>query len=279
MAPKLVQTHLFQKKAVVPNATPAPVPEKGTRVRPREIPELEVSNTSSSALHLASLVVEPGWASALAPLFATRTFAGIEDFLVREYQSGKEIFPAKGDIFAAFNHTPFDDLRVVLLGQDPYHDDGQAHGLCFSVQGAVKPPPSLVNMYKELSTDIPGFKAPSHGNLTSWAKQGILMLNATLTVQAHMANSHAKCGWQSFTEDVVKLINEKKSGIVFLLWGGFAKKKASLINKSKHVVIECAHPSPLSATHWFGCKTFSKCNEALRKLGKQPINWNLPDNA
>jgi uracil-DNA glycosylase len=167
----------------------------------------------------------------------------------------------------------------VLLGQDPYHDDGQAHGLCFSVQGTVKPPPSLVNMFKELTTDIPGFKMPKHGNLVSWARQGVLLLNASLTVEAHKANSHSKCGWLAFTDDVLKMISASHpSRLVFLLWGGFAKKKASLIDGKKHVVIECAHPSPLSATHWFGCKTFSKCNKALEQLGKQTIELNLPEN-
>ena len=287
MAPKLVQKTLNlvkpasaaagNKLAPVDVDGPAaavPEPPAQPQKRSREVTELSGGN---GALDLASFVVEPGWATALAPLFKTSTFSRIEAFLAKEYEAGKEIFPPKSDIFAAFNYTPWTDVRVVLIGQDPYHDDGQAHGLCFSVPPKIKPPPSLANMYKELVTDIPGFKIPAHGDLVSWAKQGILMLNATLTVQAHCANSHAQCGWQIFTEDVIKLLNSSKTGLVFLLWGGFARKKAKLIDATKHAVIECAHPSPLSATHWFGCKTFSKCNDALVKLGKAPIDWTLPD--
>ncbi|EPY33710.1 uracil-DNA glycosylase [Strigomonas culicis] len=183
-------------------------------------------------------------------------------------------------IFTALNRTPLEAVKVVLLGQDPYHDVGQAHGLCFSVQPGVPPPPSLRNMYKELAQDIPGFAAPPHGYLQSWADQGVLMLNATLTVNAHEANSHSKCGWQDFTDAVIQhLSRTHKKRVVFLLWGNFAKKKAMLVDRSRHVVIESAHPSPLSARHWFGCRCFSKCNEALQALRHAPINWHLPPRA
>jgi len=227
-------------------------------------------------VNLAETLVEPSWQKVLAPIFASEKFAQIESFLAKEYAAGKEIFPPKADIFAAFNATPFDAVNVVLIGQDPYHDDGQAHGLCFSVKPGIKPPPSLANMYKELATDIPAFTIPSHGYLMSWAKQGVLMLNASLTVEAHQANSHAKCGWQDFTSSVIDVLNKQKKDLVFLLWGGFAQKKGEKIDVMKHYVIKTAHPSPLSAKQWFGCKTFSKCNQALEKLGKTPIDWSLP---
>ncbi|CUG88446.1 uracil-DNA glycosylase, putative [Bodo saltans] len=225
---------------------------------------------------LADGILDPEWKSFLAPLLASPAFENIESFLEKEYSEGKEVFPEKSNIFSAFNFTPLKDVKVVLIGQDPYHDNDQAHGLCFSVLPGVKVPPSLVNMYKELVTDIPGFVTPSHGYLESWARQGILMLNATLTVEAHKANSHAACGWQAFTDGVIKKLGTEKSDIVFLLWGGFAQKKAKLIDATKHKIVECAHPSPLSATKWWGCKTFSKCNDALIALGKPPVDWKLP---
>lgn len=238
------------------------------------VPKRARDDTPASAL--ASGIVDPEWRQLLEPLINSPNFRAIESFLDKEAKDGKEVFPPREHVFSAFNFTPLKDVRVVLLGQDPYHDDGQAHGLCFSVLPGIKTPPSLVNMYKELVTDVPGFVVPSHGYLEEWAKQGILMLNATLTVEAHKPNSHAKCGWQNFTDGVIRLLSEKKQGIVFLLWGGFAQKKAALIDASKHRLIQCAHPSPLSATKWWGCKTFSKCNEELKSLGKGEIEWKLP---
>lgn len=225
---------------------------------------------------IADTIADDGWRTFLGPLLSCDNFKNIETFLAKEEADGKQVFPTRSNIFSAFNFTPLADVKVVLIGQDPYHDDGQAHGLCFSVLPGVKPPPSLVNMYKELATDVEGFQIPTHGYLESWARQGVLMLNATLTVEAHKPNSHAKCGWQAFTDGVIQKLGNERSGLVFLLWGGFAQKKNKLINGSKHKIIECAHPSPLSVTKWWGCKTFSKCNDALKALGKAPIDWKLP---
>ena len=165
----------------------------------------------------------------------------------------------------------------MILGQDPYHDVGQAHGLCFSVAPGVRTPPSLVNIYKELATDVPKFKKPKHGCLISWARQGVLLLNATLTVDAHDANSHKDIGWQTFTDAIVQLVNRHCEHVVFILWGGFAQKKCAGINESKHRVLKAAHPSPLSAKKFYGCKVFSKANAFLKSVGKPEIDWNVPD--
>ncbi|KEG15097.1 uracil-DNA glycosylase [Trypanosoma grayi] len=226
---------------------------------------------------LSSLIIDPDWRAFLHPLTSAPSFQRVCQFVEMEAASGKVILPPRELIFSAFNSTPLERVKVVLLGQDPYHNIGQAHGLCFSVRPGMRPPPSLVNMYKELSADIPGFKAPSHGYLQHWAEQGVLMLNATLTVEAHKANSHATCGWQAFTDGVIHLLSDAhKKPIVFLLWGGFARKKITLIDRKRHVVIENAHPSPLSATKWWGSRPFSKCNDALTKIGHTPIDWSLP---
>ncbi|CAG9572431.1 putative uracil-DNA-glycosylase [Leishmania major strain Friedlin] len=195
---------------------------------------------------------------------------------------GKVILPPATDIFNAFNSCPFRDLKVVLLGQDPYHDLHQAHGLCFSVLPEVPLPPSLRNIYKELTTDIPGFQAPRHGYLQSWSEQGMLMLNATLTVEAHKANSHSKAsGWTAFTDAVIQHLSQHHPNrLVFLLWGGYAQQKKKLIDASRHIVLESVHPSPLSASRgWFGCHCFSACNEALQSMGHLPMHWQLPLNA
>ncbi|PWV21477.1 putative uracil-DNA glycosylase [Trypanosoma cruzi] len=224
-----------------------------------------------------ALITDSGWRAFLQPLTSTTNFRNIEQFIEGEKAKGKVILPPSDLIFSAFNSTPLDRLKVVLLGQDPYHNIGQAHGLCFSVLPGVRPPPSLLNMYKELTTDISGFKSPPHGYLQCWAEQGVLMLNATLTVEAHQANSHAKCGWQAFTDGVIRLLSEKhQRPIVFLLWGGFARKKITLIDQKRHLVIENAHPSPLSAAKWWGSRPFSKCNAALTQLGHSPIDWSIP---
>lgn len=230
----------------------------------------------AKGLSLVEYLTEPGWREELQPLFAKPYMAALEAKLSEQLALGKQVFPPMPDVFAAFNECPASKLRVVLIGQDPYHDVGQAHGLCFSVLPGVKTPPSLVNMYKELATDIPGFKAPPHGYLITWAQQGMLMLNATLTVEAHSPNSHEKFGWQQFTDDVIEMLSKKHEGLVFLLWGGFAQKKGKKIDRTRHRVIECAHPSPLSFKKWQGCKTFSQCNAALKDLGKPPIDWALP---
>ena len=225
---------------------------------------------------LLATLTDPGWKTALASEFDKPYFNDICSFLAKEEADGKEVFPPKSDIFAAFNSTPFQQVKVVLIGQDPYHDNGQAHGLCFSVRKGVRVPPSLVNMYKELATDIPNWKAPSHGCLQSWAEQGILLLNATLTVQAHKANSHSKIGWQTVTDAVIAILNRERQGLVFLLLGGFAQTKGKAIDKKAHPVVQAAHPSPLSVVRFMGSKVFSKVNTALKELEKNAIDWTLP---
>lgn len=215
-----------------------------------------------------------GWDEALAPLFSDEHYKKIRAFLKEEY-SRHVVYPDMYDIFNCFKFTPLDNVKVVILGQDPYHNEGQAHGLCFSVQDGIEPPPSLVNIYKELHDDL-GCPIPRSGNLTKWAKQGVLLLNTALTVRAHMANSHKNCGWTWFTDSVISLISEKKEHVVFILWGGNARSKKSLIDQSKHLVLECAHPSPLSAYNgFFGCRHFSKANNYLISHGITPVDWDL----
>ena len=219
--------------------------------------------------------IEESWKKVLQNEFDAEYFKLLKLFLIEEKKKHK-IYPPGPQIFTAFNLTPFNDIKVVILGQDPYHGTGQAHGLCFSVQDGVKPPPSLVNIFKEIESDI-GIKMPKTGNLTQWAKQGILMLNATLTVRASEAGSHQKKGWEIFTDSVIKIISDKKEGIVFILWGNYAQAKAPLIDSEKHFILKAAHPSPFSAYNGFlGCKHFSKTNQILINQGKEPINWQLP---
>lgn len=195
-------------------------------------------------------------------------------FVAQERANGKTIYPPQKDIFNAFRFTEFNDVKVVLLGQDPYHGPGQAHGLSFSVLPGVRIPPSLANMYKELSTNIPGFQIPKHGYLASWAQQGVLLLNTVLTVEAGKAHSHAHLGWETFTDRVIAAINEHRNGVVFLLWGSHAQKKGSIIDQNRHHVLKTVHPSPLSVHRgFFGSKHFSKTNEFLVKEGLTPINW------
>jgi uracil-DNA glycosylase len=220
--------------------------------------------------------IEPSWKDALKEEFTKPYFLQIATFLKTEKATGKTIYPPGTLIFNAFNQTPFSKLKVVILGQDPYHGVGQAHGLSFSVQNGIKPPPSLVNIYKEIQTDIGVAMPKEYGNLTSWAQQGILLLNAALTVRAGEPFSHAKFGWVDFTDAVIKKISNEKKGIVFLLWGKFAQDKQVLIDETKHHVLKAAHPSPFSADKgFFGCKHFSKTNEFLLKEGQQPIDWKL----
>lgn len=218
--------------------------------------------------------IEESWKVALAHEFAQPYFSQIKGFIQEQKLNGKKVYPPGSLIFNAFNLTPFDKVKVVILGQDPYHGPGQAHGLCFSVPQGVKPPPSLVNIFKEIKSDL-GIEPPSHGNLESWAKQGVLLLNASLTVNESEPNSHVQAGWHTFTDAVIKTISDKKQGVVFLLWGRFAQDKAALIDTSRHFVLKSAHPSPFSATMFFGCKHFSKTNELLKQQGKEPINWQL----
>ncbi len=222
--------------------------------------------------------IEGGWKEILKEEFEKSYFQKIVDTLKAEKNAGITIYPPGPLIFNAFNATPFDSIKVVILGQDPYHNVGQAHGLCFSVQDGVIIPPSLVNIFKEIKNDL-GIEPPSSGNLTAWAAQGVLLLNAVLTVRANDAASHAKTGWMDFTDAVIKKISSEKEGIIFLLWGKFAQSKEILIDTNKHFILKAAHPSPLSAFNgFFGCKHFSEANRILKSLDKTPIEWNLNKN-
>ncbi len=216
------------------------------------------------------------WDFRLEGEFDKEYYKKLRKFLVREYNM-HTIYPDMYDIFNALKYTSYSDVKAVMIGQDPYHGEGQAHGLCFSVKRGVMVPPSLKNMYKELESDI-GFKAPMHGELIEWAKQGVLMLNSVLTVRSGEANSHKGMGWEVFTDRVIELLNEREKPIVFLLWGGNARKKKELITNPIHKVLEAAHPSPLSAYNgFFGCRHFSKANEFLISAGQQPIDWTLTE--
>lgn len=225
-------------------------------------------------INLESIQIHSSWKIALADEFQKPYFENIKNFLENEKKNWDIIFPKWSDIFTAFNQTPFDDVKVVILGQDPYHGEGEAHGLCFSVQDGIRLPPSLKNIFKELVIDIPGFVPPTSWNLTAWAKQWVFLLNATLTVRKDTPNSHKDAWWQQFTDAVIKKLSDQKNWLVFLLWGAYAQGKIGLINQEKHLVLQAAHPSPFSAYKWFfGCKHFSKTNDYLISVWKQPINW------
>lgn len=216
------------------------------------------------------------WDDILKDEFEKDYYLKIRKFLANEYRN-RTVYPDMYDIFNALKYTSFSEVKAVIIGQDPYHEPNQAHGLSFSVQKGVEIPPSLVNIYKELEDDL-GIKPPSHGNLVTWAKQGVLLLNATLTVRAHEANSHAGIGWQIFTDRVISLLNESPSPIAFLLWGANARRKKELITNRKHFIIESAHPSPLSAYRgFFGSRPFSKINQFLKRNGRAPIDWHIPE--
>ncbi|MDX1912655.1 MAG: uracil-DNA glycosylase [Saprospiraceae bacterium] len=220
--------------------------------------------------------IEEGWKNALSQEFQQPYFAAIKSFLLTEKQAGKTIYPPGPLIFNAFNKTPFEAVKVVILGQDPYHNPGEAMGLCFSVPKGVKTPPSLLNIYKEIKNSL-GIEAPAHGDLSRWADQGVLLLNAMLTVEARKPASHQKIGWQTFTDAVIRCLSEQKQGLVFMLWGNFARSKKVLIDSSRHHVLEAAHPSPLAGDAFQGCGHFIKANEMLSRQGKTPINWDLRD--
>lgn len=217
--------------------------------------------------------IDPSWLEVLRPQFEAPYFEQLKAFLVAERER-YVCYPPGSKIFSAFDHTPFDKVRVVILGQDPYHESGQAMGLCFSVPDGVLVPPSLVNIIKEINTDL-GTQIPlSHGDLTGWADQGVLLLNATLTVRAHQAGSHQRHGWELFTDAAIHALSEKRSGLVFLLWGSYAISKAQFIDHSRHLVLTAPHPSPLSAYRgFFGCRHFSQCNAYLQQQGLLPIDW------
>lgn len=222
------------------------------------------------------LTLPADWSARLSPEFEKPYFQKLKDFVEEERRS-QTVFPPEQDVFNALRLTPFEQVKVLLLGQDPYHDDNQAHGLCFSIRPGVRPPPSLANMFRELKTDI-GCKVPNNGYLVPWAEQGILMLNAVLTVRAHAANSHKNKGWETFTDAVIRAVNEKSTPVVFVLWGGYAQKKLGLIDVNRHIVVQSAHPSPLSAHNgFFGSKPFSKINAALAATGQAEIHWQIPD--
>lgn len=219
--------------------------------------------------------IEQSWLKQLEHEFEQDYFLKIVDFLKAEKAKGAIIYPKGADIFNAFALTPFPEVKVVILGQDPYHNPNQAHGLCFSVNEGIAPPPSLVNIYKEIKSDL-GIEIPATGNLSHWAKQGVLLLNASLTVEANKPMSHSKIGWHIFTDAVIQKISEQKEQVVFLLWGKFAQSKSSLIDEQKHLILKAAHPSPLSAYNGFyGCKHFSKTNEYLQSKNIAPVDWRL----
>ena len=218
--------------------------------------------------------IEAEWLEVLKEEFAKPYFNELKSFLLDEKKAYR-VYPPGNRIFAAFDHTPFSKVKVVILGQDPYHGDGQAHGLCFSVPDGISIPPSLVNIYKELHSDV-GIQIPQTGNLEKWANQGVLLLNATLTVRANQAGSHQRRGWENFTDEVIRKLSAKQSGLVFILWGSYAQAKETMIDTSKHFVLKAVHPSPLSVYRgFFGCRHFSKTNELLISIGKTPIDWNL----
>jgi len=220
--------------------------------------------------------IENTWKEILQEEFDKPYFGQIAHHIKTEKAQGKLIYPPGSSIFNAFNTTPFDKVKVVLLGQDPYHGHGQAHGLCFSVPHGIQPPPSLINIFKELQNDI-GIPLPSHGNLTYWAQQGVFLLNASLTVRAAEPMSHSRIGWAAFTNTVISKVSQLKKNVVFLLWGKFAQEKRSLINEEKHLILRTVHPSPLSASAgFFGCRHFSKTNQYLVSKGLDPIDWRLP---
>ncbi|MFQ4226073.1 uracil-DNA glycosylase [Clostridioides difficile] len=214
------------------------------------------------------------WDELLKEEFEKDYYLNLRKFLIEEYKT-RQIFPNMHNIYEALKHTSYKDTKVLILGQDPYHGDNQAHGLAFSVQPQVKTPPSLLNMYKELKDDL-GCFIPNNGYLMPWAEQGVLLLNTALTVRAHEANSHKNKGWEIFTDRVISILSEREDPVIFVLWGSNARKKVELIDTSKHYILEAPHPSPLSANKgFFGCKHFSKINEILKKLGKEPINWQI----
>ncbi|XP_028851733.1 uracil-DNA glycosylase isoform X2 [Denticeps clupeoides] len=223
--------------------------------------------------HCAPGGVGESWRRALSSEFGKQYFSTLMAFVAEERQK-HTVYPPQHQVFTWTQMCAIEDVKVVILGQDPYHGPGQAHGLCFSVQKPVPPPPSLVNMYKELESDIEGFKHPGHGDLTGWAKQGVLLLNAVLTVRAHQANSHKDRGWEAFTDAVIQWLSSNQDGLVFMLWGAYAQKKGAAIDRKRHHILQTVHPSPLSAHRgFFGCKHFSRTNEMLQKSKKTPVDW------
>ncbi|MBP2557954.1 uracil-DNA glycosylase [Neorhizobium galegae] len=221
--------------------------------------------------------LEESWKHALGSEFSNPYMGELKRFLVAEKEAGKRIFPKGSEYFRALDLTPLDEVKVVILGQDPYHGFGQAHGLCFSVKPGVRIPPSLVNIYKEMETDL-GIPPAKHGFLEHWAEQGVLLLNSVLTVEESQAASHQGKGWERFTDAVIRAVNDECDGVVFILWGSYAQKKAAFVDQQRHLVLKSAHPSPLSAHNGFlGSRPFSKANAYLQSIGKDPVDWRLPE--
>ena len=224
-----------------------------------------------------AVALEPSWLAQLADEFEQPYMQQLRTFLKAQKAAGKRIFPPCSELFSAFSHTPLEAVKVVILGQDPYHGEGQAHGLCFSVRPGVKVPPSLQNIYKEINADL-GLPIPAHGYLTPWADQGVLLLNSVLSVECAMAASHQGKGWETFTDRVIEVINSRREGVVFMLWGSYAQRKGAIIDDKRHCVLKAPHPSPLSAHRgFFGCGHFSAANQYLKDRGETPIDWSLPD--
>ena len=262
------------KKNAGSRKAPAAASSKGKTV-PAAAPARPASSSASGGSAMKVDDIPESWRTVLADEFEKPYFKKLKEFVDGERKQ-HTVFPPEEDVFNALKYTPYDDMKVLLLGQDPYHDDGQAHGLCFSVRPGIKPPPSLVNMFKELRDDI-GCRIPNHGYLVPWAEQGMLLLNAVLTVRAHEANAHKDRGWEQFTDAIIRAASDRTDPMVFVLWGAYAQKKEKLIDGDRHVVLKAAHPSPLSAKKFFGSRPFSAINDALRKLGKTPIEWQLRD--
>ena len=226
-----------------------------------------------------TIALQDSWKAALESEFSSSYMQQLKAFLLERKEAGKHIFPKGSEYFRALDLTPLEDVKVVILGQDPYHGAGQAHGLCFSVRPGIRIPPSLVNIYKEMESDL-GIKRASHGFLEHWAKQGVLLLNSVLTVQMGMAASHKDRGWERFTDAVIRAVNEQCDGVVFILWGAYAQKKAGFVDTKRHLVLRAPHPSPLSAHNgFFGSRPFSQANSFLVARGRQPIDWQLPAEA
>ena len=224
-----------------------------------------------------AIALEPSWLERLAPEFEQPYMRGLKSFLQAEKRAGKRIFPRGSEFFNAFAHTPLERVKVVILGQDPYHGEGQAHGLCFSVRPGVQIPPSLQNIFREIHDEL-GLPIPNHGHLTAWADRGVLLLNSVLSVECARAASHQGRGWETFTDRVIEVINREREGVVFLLWGSYAQRKGAIIDADRHCVLKAPHPSPLSAHRgFFGCGHFRAANDYLRARGEAPIDWSLPE--
>jgi len=269
-APKKTETQGTKRKAE-PTPLEGETKTKQVKASADAKPDAKISGLMSET------VTEPGWKKVLAAEFAKPYYAEIEKYVAKERKTDTPIFPPHHEVYNAFNFTPYDKVKVVIIGQDPYFNPNQGEGLCFSVKKGVAIPPSLNRIYKVLAKTVPDFKIPKHGSLESWANQGVLLLNATLTVQSGKPNSHAKCGWQDFTTAVMKTLNKEKEGLVYLLWGGFAQKKGAVIDKKKNHVLTAAHPSPMGGASWNDCNHFMECNALLKKAGKEEIDWKIPD--